>query len=117
MTRKARISLRSLCAAMVSSIAFLPLECVKVPRHYVRMAEPGTTLFLLVAHSEQYRGKVVMLGGAYIEEEEDAQFLRLHVTNRPLDQDYIPHRPPIQKGSEAGSYWVVVEKTKRSVQY
>ena len=33
------------------------------------------------------------VGGTIIEEEENEQDLWLHVINRPLDQDYIPHRP------------------------
>jgi starvation-inducible outer membrane lipoprotein len=117
MTRKTRIPLRSLCAAIVLSQAVSLSGCAKVPRHYVRMAEPDTTLTMLVDHPEQYRGKVVMLGGAYIEEEEDEQYLWVRVTNRPLDQDYMPHRPPSLEGSEAGSYWLIVEKAKLPDQY
>ena len=74
------------------------------------MAEPGTTLTALTAHPEMYRGKVVLLGGTIIEEEEIEQDLWLHVINRPLDQDYIPRRPVYGDGPEAGSYWVVVAK-------
>jgi len=117
MTRKTRIPLWSLCAAIVLSQAVSLSGCAKVPRHYVRMAEPDTTLTMLVDHPEQYRGKVVMLGGAYIEEEEDEQYLWLRVTNRPLDQDYMPHRPPSLDGTEAGSYWLIVEKAKLPGQY
>ena len=102
---------------MALSTAVSLSGCAKVPRHYVRMAEPDTTLSMLVAHPEQYRGKVVMLGGAYIEEEEDERFLWLRVTNRPLDQDYVPHRPPSLEGSEAGSYWLIVEKAQLPSQY
>ena len=117
MTRKAQLPLWSLCAAMALSAAFSLSGCSKVPRHYVRMAEPDTTLSMLVASPEQYHGKVVMLGGAYLEEEEDEQYLWLRVRNRPLDQDYMPHRPPSLEGSEAGSYWLIVEKAKLPGQY
>jgi starvation-inducible outer membrane lipoprotein len=82
--------------------------CANVPRHYVQMAEPGTTLTVLTAHPEMYRGKVVLLGKTIIEEEENEQYLWLHLTNRPLDQDYIPHCPADLDGPEAGFYWVVV---------
>lgn len=112
MSRKVQIPLWSLCVAMALSAAVLLSGCSKVPRHFVRMAEPNTTLSKLVAHPEQYQGKVVMLGGVYLEEEEDEQFLWLRVTNRPLDQDYMPHRPPSLEGTEAGSYWLIVEKAK-----
>ena len=40
--------------------------CATVPRQYVRMAEPGTTLTTLIAHPEMYQGKVVLLGGTII---------------------------------------------------
>ena len=89
----------------------------KVPRHYVRMAEPGTTLTTLTAHPEMYHGKVVLLGGTIIEEEENEQDLWLHIINRPLDQDYIPHGPADMNGPEAGSYWVVVAKQQFPRQY
>jgi starvation-inducible outer membrane lipoprotein len=91
--------------------------CANVPRHYVRMAETGTTLTALTAHPEMYRGKVVLLGGTIIEEEENEQYLWLHLTNRPLDQDYIPHRPVDMDGPEAGSYWVMVTKQKFPREY
>ena len=100
----------------IGMIAFL-WGCANVPRQYVRMAEPGTTLTALTAHPEMYRGKVVLLGGTIIEEEENEQYLWLHLTNRPLDQDYIPHRPADMNGPEAGSYWVVVAKQQFPRQY
>lgn len=91
--------------------------CANVPRQYVRMAEPGTTLTALTAHPEKYREKVVLLGGTIIEEEETEQHLWLHVKNRPLDQDYLPHRPANTDGPEAGYYWVVVTKQQFPRQY
>ncbi|HEY6640366.1 MAG TPA: Slp family lipoprotein [Nitrospiraceae bacterium] len=88
-----------------------------VPRHYVRMAEPDTTLTTLITHPEMYRGKVVLLGGTIIEEEETDEYLWLHVKNRPLDQDYVPHHPVDMDGPEAGSYWVTVTKQQFPRQY
>ena len=84
------------CLTMAITMTVVLSGCANVPRHYVRMAEPGTTLTALTAHPEMYRGKVVLLGGTIIEEE--------------LDQDYKPHRPADMNGPEAGSYWVVVAK-------
>ena len=100
----------STCLIMAISMTVFLWGCANVPRQYVRMAEPGTTLTALTAHPEMYRGKVVLLGGTIVEEEENEQDLWLHVINRPLDQDYIPHRPVDMNGPEAGSYWVVVTK-------
>lgn len=100
----------STCFTMAITMAVFLWGCANVPRQYVRMAEPGATLTALTAHPEMYRGKVVLLGGTIIEEEENEQDLWLHVLNRPLDQDYIPHRPVDRDGPEAGSYWVVVAK-------
>ena len=91
-------------------LTILYVGCAKVPRQYVEMAEPGVTLTSLNAQPEMYRGKVVLLGGTIVEEEEKEQYLWLRVKNRPLDQDYVPHRPVDQDGPEAGHYWVVVSK-------
>ncbi len=89
----------------------IPLEgCTAVPRQYVQMAEPGATLTALNAQLAQYLGKVVLLGGTIVEEEEKQGYLWLRVKNRPLDQDYVPHRPVDTDGPEAGHYWVVVLK-------
>lgn len=91
--------------------------CSKVPRHYLRMAETNVTLTDLTNQPEKYRGKVVMLGGTIIEEEANEEALWLRVKNRPLDQDYMPHRPADTTGPEAGSYWVMVAKQKLPHQY
>ena len=113
----ARLQRWSGCFAMTITMAVVLWGCANVPRHYVQMAEPGTTLTALTAHPERYRGKVVVLGGSIIEEEENEQDLWLHVTNRPLDQDYIPHLPADRGGPDAGSYWVVVTKQQFPRQY
>jgi outer membrane lipoprotein len=102
---------------MIVAVGLTAVGCSKVPRHYVRMAEPDATLTDLVAHPEKYRGKVVLLGGALIEEEATEQYLWLRLKNRPLDQDHMPHRPADMSGSEAGSYWVLVAKEKLPPQY
>ena len=117
MTPYALLPRWSACFTMAITMAVVLWGCANVPRHYVRMAEPGTTLTALTAHPEMYLGKVVLLGGTIIEEEENEQDLWLHVINRPLDQDYIPHGPANRDGPEAGSYWVVVTKQQFSRQY
>jgi starvation-inducible outer membrane lipoprotein len=91
--------------------------CAKIPPQYVRMAEPGVTLTELNAHPETYRGKVVLLGGTMIEEGENEQHHWLRLKNRPLDQDYVPHRPVDMDGPEAGSYWVMVPKQQLPPSY
>ena len=107
----------SACFTIAITMTVALWGCANVPRHYVRMAEPGTTLTALTAHPEMYHGKVVLLGGTIIEEEENEQDLWLHLTNRPLDQDYIPHRPADMDGPEAGSFWVVVAKQQFPREY
>jgi starvation-inducible outer membrane lipoprotein len=72
---------------MVIGMTLFLWGCGNVPREYVRMAEPGTTLTALTLHPEMYQGKVVLLGGTIIQEEEHEQSLWLRVKNRPLDQD------------------------------
>ena len=54
-----------------------------LPRQYVQMAEPGATLTELIAHPENYRGKVMLLGSTIVDEEENKQYLWLRVKNRP----------------------------------
>ena len=115
MTPYAWLQRWSACFTMAITMAVVLWGCaseplakvrlVNVPRHYVRMAEPGTTLTTLTAHPEMYRGKVVLLGGTIIEEEENEQDLWLHLINRPLDQDYIPHRPA---GHEWSRSWLLL---------
>jgi starvation-inducible outer membrane lipoprotein len=110
MTKAARPSI--LCAyAIMAFVTALALSgCSNVPRYDVRMAEPDATLTRLTEHPEQYEGKVVLLGGTIIEEEADELYLWLRANNRPLDQDYVPHRPMNSDGAEAGSFWMIVEK-------
>ena len=117
MTPYAWLQRWSACVTMTITTTLVLSGCANLPRHYVRMAEPGTTLTMLTAHPEIYQGKVVLLGGTILEEEENEQDLWLHVVNRPLDQDYIPHRPADRDGPEAGFYWVVVAKQQFPRQY
>ncbi len=117
MTPFAWLLRRSVCFAMAMTMAVALWGCGNVPRQYVRMAEPGVTLTQLIADPDSYRGIVVLLGGTIIEAEENEQDLWLHVINRPLDQDYIPRRPPSMDGPEASSYWVVATKQQFPHQY
>jgi starvation-inducible outer membrane lipoprotein len=117
MTQDARLLFWYACAALVISTTLALSGCSNLPRHYVRMAEPDTTFTMLKAHPEKYEGKVVLLGGTIIEEEANDQYLWLRVNNRPLDQDYMPHRPLTQDGPEAGSYWLMVGKDKLPPSY
>jgi starvation-inducible outer membrane lipoprotein len=107
-----RLQRRAFCVLLAVNLTLAAAGCSKVPRHYVRMAERDATLTDLVAHPEKYDGKVVMLGGTLIEEEANEQYIWLRLKNRPLDQDYMPNRPADLSGSEAGSYWVAVEKNQ-----
>jgi len=83
-----------------------------LPPKYVRQADPGVTLTALVTHPDMYQGKVVILGGVIVEEKRDGGRIWLRLKNRPLDQDYHPHRPVVMDGPEAGHYWVVVAQEK-----
>jgi starvation-inducible outer membrane lipoprotein len=103
--------------ALAISLTIVLFGCATVPRQYVRMAESGATLTELTSHPENYRGKVVLLGGTIVDEEENAQYLWLRVKNRPLDEDYIPHRPVDMDGSEAGHYWVIIPKRQIPREY
>lgn len=91
--------------------------CAPLPRRYQWMAEPGVTLTMLSSDPQPYVGKVVILGGTITEEYQKDQFLLLHLKNRPLDQDYKPHRPADLDSAEAGSYWVQVSKEQIPPKY
>ena len=117
MTRAARSSVWCAYATMVLGTALAVSGCSNIPRYYVRMAEPDATLTRLTEHPEEYEGKVVLLGGTIIEEEADEQYLWLRANNRPLDQDYVPHRPMSSDGPEAGSFWMIVEKEQLPSMY
>ena len=91
--------------------------CSPVPRRYLWIAEPGVTLTMLSTDQRPYVGKVVLLGGTITEEEQNDQVLFLRLKNRPLDQDYKPHRPADLESAEAGSYWVMVPKQQVPPKY
>lgn len=91
--------------------------CSSVPRRYVWIAEPGVTLTMLSMNPQPYVGKVVLLGGTITEEQQTDQFVLLRLKNRPLDQDYKPHRPANSASAEAGSYWVIVPKQQVPPKY
>lgn len=115
-----------MCNSLQRRISYLALAlmitvtlwgCSAVPRRYIWIAEPGVTLTMLSTHPQSYVGKVVLLGGTIIEEEEHEQFVLLRLKNRPLDQDYKPHRPADTGSSEGGSYWVMVSKGQVPLKY
>jgi hypothetical protein len=76
------------------------------------MSERGATLTDLMADPEKYQGKVMLLGGTPVEEEATEEYLWLRLRNRPLDKNYAPQLPAAPSGSEAGLYWVMVDKNK-----
>ena len=90
-----------------SILLFLVLTaCSSLPTKYVEQAEPGVTLTALTTSPQQYRDKVVILGGVLVKEREEGGQLWLHLKNRPLDPKYHPHRPTSLEGPEAGHFWV-----------
>jgi starvation-inducible outer membrane lipoprotein len=97
---------------LVTSLFVMLLGCTAIPVQYVKMAEPGVTLSSLAASPESYRGKIVLMGGTIVEEEENAQYLWLRIKNRPLDKNFAPHLPMDTHGPEAGHYWVVLPKVR-----
>ena len=110
MTSHIRVQRWSACLALIAIMTVAFWGCAAVPRRYIWIAEPGITLTMLSTNPQPFVGKVVLLGGTITEEEENDQFLMLRLKNRPLDQDYKPHRPADPGSAEGGSYWVVVSK-------
>ena len=80
--------------------------CNTVPSKYVDQAEPGITLTALTTSPQQFRDKVVILGGVLVKERQDGGRIWLQLKNRPLDSRYQPHRPISLDGPEAGHFWV-----------
>jgi starvation-inducible outer membrane lipoprotein len=117
MTPSAPLQRWSMRFTLVIGLTVVLVGCSTVPRQYVRMAVPGVTLTQLTAHPENYRGKVVLLGGTIVDEEETAEYHWFHVKNRPLDQDNVPHRPADMEGPEAGHYWVMMPKQQIPREY
>jgi starvation-inducible outer membrane lipoprotein len=79
-----------------------------IPSQYLKQAEPGVTLTLLSKRQAEYQGKIVILGGVIVDYKSEDNRVWLHVKNRPLDADYVPHMPITNEGPEAGQYWVMV---------
>ena len=79
-----------------------------IPSQYLKQAEPGVTLTSLSKKRAEYQGKVVILGGVIVDHRAGDNRVWLHIKNRPLDGDYVPHIPITREGSEAGHYWVMV---------
>ena len=94
------------------TILFLALcvavGCSPVPKKYLREAVPNVTLSKLTEAPQDFRDRLVIMGGVILEEEERDDALWLHMKNRPLDQDYRPQLPPSPDDPEGGWYWVVV---------
>lgn len=88
-----------------------------LPSQYIHQAEPGVTLTMLASNLDRYRDKVVILGGVIVEEEQRGDHLFLRLRNRPLDKDYMPHRPPSLDSPEAGHYWVMIKRQELPPQY
>jgi starvation-inducible outer membrane lipoprotein len=79
-----------------------------IPSQYIKQAEPDVTLTSLSKRHAEYQGKVVILGGVIVDHKLGDNRVWLHIKNRPLDADYVPHIPITNEGPEAGYYWVMV---------
>jgi hypothetical protein len=110
----------SIICRSVTSIAIMCLlsACSStLPSRYIDQAEPGVTLTALISNPDGYREKVVILGGVIVEEKEIDEHVFLRLKNRPLDNDYRPHRPLSLDGPEAGYYWVMIGRRDLPEQY
>lgn len=102
---------------VVVASVMVAIGCTAVPRRYIWMADTTVTLTNLSSDLPNHVGKVVLMGGTITEEEQNDQYVFLHLKNRPLDQDYKPHRPPSLDGPEAGEYWVAVPQKQLPSNY
>jgi starvation-inducible outer membrane lipoprotein len=92
---------------LIAGMALL-MGCSAVPRKYLSQVDPGVTLTQITDHPDQYQGKVVILGGARLDEKEHDGHVWLQLRNRPLDKEYKPHLPRDPASHEGGTYWVTV---------
>ncbi|MBX3301004.1 MAG: Slp family lipoprotein [Nitrospira sp.] len=81
-----------------------------MPLKYLNQVDPGITLTKITNDPDQYQGKVVVLGGTRLDEEEHDGHVWLYLRNRPLDKDYKPHLPRDPGSHEGGAYWVTVAR-------
>jgi starvation-inducible outer membrane lipoprotein len=88
-----------------------------VPAKYVKQAEPGVTLTAVTASPQEYRDKVVILGGVLVKERDEGGHIWLHLKNRPLDSSYHPHRPISADGPDAGHFWVTANREQLPAKY
>jgi starvation-inducible outer membrane lipoprotein len=107
--RKSVVSIAVMCVLSACSST--------LPSRYIDQAEPGVTLTALISNLDEYREKVVILGGVIVEEKEIDEHVFLRLKNRPLDNDYRPHRPLSLDGPEAGYYWVMIGRGDLPGQY
>ena len=106
------------CSVFTVGLACLIAACAPtVPSRYVDRAEPGVTLTMLASNPDRYGGKVVILGGVIVEEKQAGDHLFLRLRNRPLDKDYMPHRPPSLDSPEAGHYWITIKPQELPAHY
>lgn len=106
-----RVVQRIVWVGVAIPLLALLASCGNMPREYRKMAEPNVTLTALTASPKQYYGKVLLMGGTLVEEEQDGQYVWLRLKNRPLDEDDIPRRPIDPDGPEAGHFWLKVLKS------
>jgi hypothetical protein len=98
-------------------LGFAISACSSLPAKYVEQAEPGVTVTALTASPQQYRDKVVILGGVLVKEREEGGQIWLHLKNRPLDPKYRPHRPISLDGPEAGHFWATANRQQLPPRY
>ena len=97
---------RWVCGISSIMLSLVLTACSTLPKKYIEQAEPEVTLTALTASPQQYRDKVVILGGVLVNEREEGGQVWLYLKNRPLDPQYHPHRPVSLDGPEAGHFWV-----------
>ena len=98
---------RAAALLLVCGLAVM-VGCSAVPRKYLSQVDPSVTLTDITDHPDQYQGKVVILGGARLDEREHDGQVWLHVRNRPLDNEYKPHLPRDPGSHEGSTYWITV---------
>jgi hypothetical protein len=100
-------SFRRLLPTALAAWMALPACTATIPAKYLEQAEKNVTLTDLLRRPESHQGKVVLLGGVIVEDKAEGDRVWLHLRNRPLDDDYEPHRSAFRGTMEDAEYWVV----------
>jgi starvation-inducible outer membrane lipoprotein len=111
---KTMMSVTLLAMVMMSGLPGCVSKTSPIPSQYREQIDQTVTFGMLSRQSENYRGKVVALGGVIVNARNDSRGRTwMFVRNRPLDADLEPHIPVSR--DEQDAFWAIVDPQKFSM--